>query len=605
MTSRHDGIFSPTPRRWTVLPGTAVAQCGSSEIRFFAGDVADLLPAERKLRAVLGENWRFAVNPAADGPRPEFVFSLRIAPGSGRSESYRLCVRRDGVELEASDRGGLFYAVQRLISICCCDAESGRVKMELPLGEIEDWPDFPVRGVMLDVSRGKIPQMSTLYGLVDLLSELRYNHLQLYFENAFAYPGHEAAWRGTVPFTAEQIVELERYCGERCIELSANQNLFGHMERWLERPEYASLAELPQGGAPLPWGGTRSYPSALCPSDARVLPFVKSLLDSLLPCFSSGLVNIGFDEVFDLCRGSRSVGDDDSPARVTGIWLAYLDKVAGLVRGHGKVPLYWADMIHRHPESIPSLPKDAVALEWGYEADHPFEERTGHLQQAGIPFWVCPGTSSWRSIAGRTSNMKANLIAAARAGLAHGAGGFLLADWGDAGHTQGLCVSYPAFVYGGLVSWNGAAHEGVDLAGAIAGYALNYGTARDLLAAGDLYLHCGRQQSNSTALFDMMRSEIAEELPVGVSAETLAQVAQRLAGLFRPEDVAGLQAADAGEIELLRRLLFMVCQKANWRDTPQRWDDEREMLTKELERVWNMRARPADLSRALRRGGRE
>lgn len=35
---------------------------------------------------------------------------------------------------------------------------------------IEDYPDFPARGVMLDVSRDRVPPMETVYKLVDMLA---------------------------------------------------------------------------------------------------------------------------------------------------------------------------------------------------------------------------------------------------------------------------------------------------------------------------------------------------------------------------------------------------------------------------------------------------
>jgi spore maturation protein CgeB len=43
----------------------------------------------------------------------------------------------------------------------------------LPVLHIEDYPDFPARGVMLDVSRDKVPTMKTLFDLVDLLARLK------------------------------------------------------------------------------------------------------------------------------------------------------------------------------------------------------------------------------------------------------------------------------------------------------------------------------------------------------------------------------------------------------------------------------------------------
>ena len=65
---------------------------------------------------------------------------------------------------------------------------------------------------------------------------------------------------------------------------------------------------------------------------------------------------------------------------------------------------FWGDIILHKPELIPELPKDVIALNWGYDADHPFEKETRAFADAGVPFYVCPGTSSWLSISGRTDN---------------------------------------------------------------------------------------------------------------------------------------------------------------------------------------------------------
>ena len=114
---------------------------------------------------------------------------------------------------------------------------------------------------------------------------------------------------------------------------------------------------------------------------------------------------------------------------------------------------FWGDIFIQHPELVPDLPRDAVVLEWGYEAGHPFDEHGAAFARSGIPFFVCPGTSSWNSIAGRSSNCLDNVRNATRNGLRHGAVGVLITDWGDNGHTQYLPVSYPGFAAGAALSW--------------------------------------------------------------------------------------------------------------------------------------------------------
>lgn len=82
--------------------------------------------------------------------------------------------------------------------------------------------------------------------------------------------------------------------------------------------------------------------------------------------------------------------------------------------------MFWGDIILQQPDLISRLPKDSIALEWGYEADHPFDADGAKFTEAGVPFYVCPGTSSWNSLVGRTDNALGNLLNAAENGLKQG-----------------------------------------------------------------------------------------------------------------------------------------------------------------------------------------
>lgn len=106
---------------------------------------------------------------------------------------------------------------------------------------------------------------------------------------------------------------------------------------------------------------------------------------------------------------------------------------------------------------ISELPEDVIALNWGYEADHPFEREAELFSQSKVPFYVCPGTSSWMTLIGRHDNGFANLRRGAEAGRRHGAVGYLNTDWGDGGHPQPLAVSWAPYVLGAALSWGASA----------------------------------------------------------------------------------------------------------------------------------------------------
>ena len=131
------------------------------------------------------------------------------------------------------------------------------------------------------------------------------------------------------------------------------------------------------------------------------------------------------------------------------VYVDFICQVRELAARQGRRTMFWGDIVLHEPKLIQQLPKDLIALNWGYEAEHPFDAETRQFSESGLEFYVCPGTSSWCSIAGRTDNMLANQCAAAQAGLAHRASGYLNTDWGDYGHLQYLPLTYAGLAAGG------------------------------------------------------------------------------------------------------------------------------------------------------------
>jgi hypothetical protein len=397
----------------------------------------------------------------------------------------------------------------------------------LPGLVIRDWPDFPVRGYLLDVSRDRVPTRATLARLVDLLGRCRLNHLQLYVEHAFAYRDHEIVWRDASPLTPEDLRWLDARCRARGIELAANQNGFGHMERWLRHDRYRPLAECPDGwttsfGAAMP-------PAVLAPSD-DALAFVLALYRELAACVESRRINVGCDETFELGRGRhRAAVERYGRGRV---YLDFLRRQIDALQADGHEVLFWADVLRRHPELLPELPAtDAVALCWHYEApratsDLPpwvddvmaefgmrpddlrgFAAQVPPFAAHGVPFWVCPGTSTWNSLLGRLPNARANVDDAANVGRAHGAGGLLVTDWGDNGHHQPLAVSVPAVVYAAAQAWCHESKRDVALADVVDEFVFDDEAGelgRALEVAGSVYDRTGLVPMNGSPLHQQL-----------------------------------------------------------------------------------------------------
>ncbi|MBI3948059.1 MAG: family 20 glycosylhydrolase [Armatimonadetes bacterium] len=595
-----DGTFRPAPGRFLLLKGVP-----PGDLRY-AGRVA------QEALAGIGARWELT----ASGHGDQIGAVIAVDPAQvARPEGYVLTIGPERVRIVAHDLAGARHAAMTLRQVARQSQDA------LPCLRIEDWPDFPHRGVMLDVTRNKVPTMETLYAVVEMLAEWKVNQLQLYTECAFAYREHREVWEGASPMTGEEILALDAHCRERGIELVPNQNSFGHLARWLRLPRYQHLAEAPEG-FDYPWGGRHEGAFSLNPLDPGSLALLAGLYDELLPHFSSRQFNVGLDETFDLGKGrSRQACEERGVGRV---YLEFLQKIHGLVQRHGRTMQFWGDIVMRHPELIPELPGDLVALEWGYEAGHPFARDGERFAQAGVPFYVCPGTSTWVSIAGRTENAIGNLRNAAENGRACGAIGFLNTDWGDMGHWQHLPVSFLGYAYGAALSWAVDANRDLDLPAALDRHAFRDAAGvmgRLAYDLGNAYRECGVMIGNASALNSLLVAppvSLTEGRLAGITVEGLERTLAYVDQVMAPLDGARMVRPNAVQVQAEYRntaaFLRHACRRgiarlqAEGRAIGNIPGEARATLAADLEgviaefrRLWLLRNRPGGLEESAGR----
>ena len=389
-------------------------------------------------------------------PQSEDIL-VNIDPTSGplSEGSYELEGTRAGFVLKARNEAGIYYGLMTLQQVL------DQVQTTLPLFKIEDEPDFQHRGIMLDISRCKVPSMATLFQLIDQFARMKINQLQLYTEHTFPFVNHSLVWANASPITAREILAIQSYCNARFIDFVPNLNSFGHFERWLRYPEYHHLAECPDGFIH-PFSGQRiEFGSTLKPN-RKSLSLLRELYDEFLPLFDSNYFNVGGDEPWELGQGwSKKKCLQSGP---TNVYIDFMSDIKKLVDARGRKMMFWSDIVLKQPDSLKRLSRDLIALNWGYEANHPFKKECEQVAAQKIPFYVCPGTSSWNSLTGRIGNVEGNLANAARNGKKYGAMGYLITDWGDHGHHQYLPISYPGFLIGACQSWNGSGSKNMDVA---------------------------------------------------------------------------------------------------------------------------------------------
>ncbi len=597
MVHPADLLLAPMPKKITAKEGAFNTNCRGF-IRLETDHPQLLVAAAKKT----GLQWEITASPKA----PKELVGLTIvldASAEIQPDGYRLDIHQHDIKITASTPAGAYYGACTLAQII---RQSSADKVEphlLPCISITDAPDFPVRGVMLDISRDKVPTMDTLYHLVNLLSEWKINQFQLYTEHTFEYLAHPAVWLNASPMTGEQIMQLDAYCQSHFIELVPNQNSFGHMERWLKLPEYNSMAEAPTGCDTV-WGHF-DHPFSLHPADKHVMPFLNGLYDELLPHFTSGMFNVGLDETVDLGRGKSA---KECEAKGVGrVYLDFLLKIYESVKSRGKTMQFWGDIIIKHPELISELPKDAIALEWGYEADHPFEEHAAQFGESGIEFYVCPGTSSWNTLVGRTDNAVTNIMNAARNGHSRGAVGLLNTDWGDNGHWQPLSVSYLGFMAGAMCAWNSKADPRKSLSDNLSVNAFHDPTGKMGYAfheIGNIYQCFAKKTFNQSIPWQaLFRDSKDPKWAEGLELSEFEAMETRLTELEEAAAGNEMNCADgqivSEEWEQSLAVLSLAAEVGKWRlggPKPKRLADMVEQVQMDHECVWLMRNRPGGLA---------
>ncbi len=410
-------VLAPTAR---IILATTAARGGNASAEFLREAI--------RLRCGFAPTIHRRSRPRAG----DIVLALQRGRGVRAQDAYLIRVRPASARLTGSDASGLYYAAQTFTALL---DTRGRA----PCCDIDDAPAFALRGILLDISRGKVPNERTLRELVDFCAQFKLNALMLYTEHTFRFRKHPAIGAGASPLDAKTLRALDAYATQRNVALIPTLQSLGHMSHILSLPRYQKLAETDLG-----W--------TLSPAEPNSYRLLRDLCGEYLPLFRSPYFNANCDEPFDLARGKSKAREERlGPG---GVFLEHVRRVRALASRFGKRTMIWADAVHQHPKRIPEFPRDLVFLDWWYEARHDYE-RVRIFKRHGFDFCVCPGTSSWNALFPRVENSLENIRRYARAGRRHGALGLIVTDWGDFGHYNLLGNSWFAFAWAAQQAWSG------------------------------------------------------------------------------------------------------------------------------------------------------
>ncbi len=282
----------------------------------------------------------------------EIMLGLKADKKLG-DEGYELKISADGISLQAPTVRGLFWGTRTILQML--DQNQGK---NLPCGTTRDWPDYAVRGAMLDAGRKFLP-MSMLRTYVQIMAYYKMNMLQVHLnDNGFAlyfdddWSKTQAAFRMESDYfpgltsrdgfyTKKEFTALQ-LLGDSLgvdvvpeIDVPAHSLAFSHFRPSLGSKDYG------QDHLDLSNPGTYTFLDSL----------FAEYLEGKQPVFRGKYVHIGTDEY------------SNKTQELVEQFRAFTDHYIRLVEQYGKKALIWGSQTHARG-TTPIKVKDVLMSAW-------------------------------------------------------------------------------------------------------------------------------------------------------------------------------------------------------------------------------------------------
>lgn len=354
-------------------------------------------------------------------------------------EAYVLSIGPDAVTAVAREAAGLFYAAQTLCQLVRANSAGNRLRC---MG-IADWPSpMRWRGFQDDLTRIPSSTFEQLQREVATGAFLKLNLFTYYMESQYEFRKHPVIGPPNGSLKPGELKTLVETAAAYHVNILGNQQSFAHFENILCHEEYKALAETP---------------GILTPAKEESYDLLSDLYSEVVPLVPFEYFNVCCDETDGLGQGpAKELVDKQG---VGAVYARHIRRIHDILkkRRHKKM-MMWGDILLRHPEQIPTLPKDIVILSWGYEPQESFEGHIAPFVKAGFQFCVCPSVRNYGRILPDFRGSTINIRNFVRDGIRNNALGLINTAWDDGGRTLNAPNWY-GFAWGAECAWNASITE--------------------------------------------------------------------------------------------------------------------------------------------------
>ena len=315
---------------------------------------------------------------SASGQPGDIVLTLskhEFATGETGDQGYRMEIAGYAT-LSARTVDGVFYGTRTLLQLL-------KQSFTIQGGVALDWPDYPQRGLMVDVGRQYF-SLPWLENHIRDLAYLKYNFFHLHFSDNFGFRLENERHPEIVSqlhYTKAEIRALHELARKYHITIVPEIDVPGHLD--------AALASHPELQLANEQGKRQAGDLDLAKEETYA--FVRDLLEEYIPLFSGPYWHLGADEYL-LHGGSYS----DFPqlaeaaqarygaqANAKDIYLGFVNWAHEIVKAHGKITRVWSDGLYGGSMVNPAT--DNIVYEhWVSWGQSPRE-----IVERGIPIVNC------------------------------------------------------------------------------------------------------------------------------------------------------------------------------------------------------------------------
>ena len=304
------------------------------------------------------------------------------------ADAYHLIISKEKITIIYKEERGAFYATQTLKQLFPIEnkdiSKNRNVKLEIPCGEIYDYPRFSYRGMHMDESRHFFG-LAAVKKYIDMLAfqKMNYFHWHLtddqgwrieikkypklttiancrketrighYSDRPIEYDGKKYCHF----YTQEEAKEIVRYASERFITVVPEIEMPGHGTAALSAyPEYGCTGKTIE--ASTTWG---VFEDIFCPKE-ETFTFLNNVLDEIMAIFPSKMIHVGGDEVpkkqWKESKFCQDLIKKEKLKDEHGLQSYFIKRIEKHINSRGRIMIGWDEILEG------GLAPNAVVMSW-------------------------------------------------------------------------------------------------------------------------------------------------------------------------------------------------------------------------------------------------